>query len=329
VENLLFRLFELLAESGAVATGVTDAGPYPVGARYEEWFSRGMGDRGGYLGRHLPLKESAGNVLPSARSVISAAFPYRLADWGTAGTPAVAGFAWGVDYHRRIGALLTQVARQVFPPESYRVVVDSAPLPERYIAQRAGVGFPGRSGNLIVPGVGPAVVLGEIVTTLALPVSPSPEVDGCGSCRACVDACPVEALSGDGFLDTRRCLSAFTTEPAQPPPDDVARALDGRLFGCEECVRVCPHHHPAPPEFSDPLPPDRYYALAGLSFRATFGETTIARLGRSRLLAGYAYSLIARADPRVEKILAELSCSVDPRIEAAAARAVRLRKEYS
>ncbi|MBU1534050.1 4Fe-4S binding protein, partial [Myxococcota bacterium] len=185
--------------------------------------------------------------------------------------------------------------------------------------------FVGKSGNLIVPGFGPNVVLGEIVTTLALPpTTPSP-MDTCGECKLCVDACPTGAIMGDGFINTRKCLSYFTTEARENPPDSAALAFGGRLFGCEECVAACPHKRPMEPLGENPLPMERYYQLPQLPARSTFRGTALSRLGYTKIMVNLCYSLTARSDSPALALLHELAEHSSAAISAAARHALRLK----
>lgn len=161
--------------------------------------------------------------------------------------PYIAEYARGRDYHLELRDRLLPVSR--FLTGQYggeaRICIDSAPLRERYWAVRAGLGFCGRNCQLIVPGAGSAFFIATVLWT--------GEVDGysvpleyatCGTCRACVDACPTGALRGDGTLDARRCLSYLTIESRLPVPDDIP--LAGNLYGCDACRLACPHGRKAP-----------------------------------------------------------------------------------
>ncbi|MBU1537656.1 DUF1730 domain-containing protein, partial [Myxococcota bacterium] len=146
MESTLGKLTKAMARHGVVAWGIAPPGPHEVPEAVSLWFSGAMQGKMDYLQQHLSLKVSAGNVLEGARAVISAALPYGLAG-AVDGVPwPVAGYAWGVDYHLRVQETLTAVARECLPQGSFRVVVDSAPIPERYVAVLAGVGFVGKSG---------------------------------------------------------------------------------------------------------------------------------------------------------------------------------------
>jgi epoxyqueuosine reductase QueG len=149
------------------------------------------------------------------------------------------------DYHVRVRRALETVARELneLAPCRWRVCVDTAPLPERHLAAEAGLGFIGTNTCLIVPGVGPNVVLGELLVDLEIaPSEPAPRP--CARCNRCLRDCPGGALSKDGRLDARRCLSYWTTAAKDAPPDELRAKGGGRFFGCETCVAICPHVGP-------------------------------------------------------------------------------------
>jgi len=159
----------------------------------------------------------------------------------------VAAYAQYEDYHAFLKSLLRELASflsvRAGRPDRYKICVDSAPLAEKALAVRAGLGFIGRNHLLIHPHLGPQVLLGELITTL--PLQPDEPHEGtCQSCDRCLSACPTGALQPDGFLDAGRCISCLTQYPslAAPAPD-----THGWLFGCDECLLACPYHDQAPP----------------------------------------------------------------------------------
>ena len=246
-----------------------------------------------YLERHIALRAHPASVLPGVKSVIVAAFPY--APPRGVSHPAVADYALGLDYHAVLRERLGTVAS--FIASHYgalcRVCVDSAPLPERYWAVRAGVGFTGLNHQLYVPGAGAGFVLGEILTTLPLaPGSPVPSE--CTRCGACVRACPAGALQPDGTLDARRCLSYLTIEHRGELPEGAR--LHGRMFGCDACRRACPLTPSEPPRQLPEFAPRPGLmamdcrALASLTrgeFRRLFGCTALSRVTPAQLRRNY------------------------------------------
>jgi len=204
----------------------------------------------------------------------------------------VAAYARYEDYHPFIKSLLRELASFVSVragrPDRYKICVDSAPLAEKALAVRAGLGFIGRSHLLIHPHLGPQLLLGELLTTF--PLQPDePNVATCKGCDRCMKACPTGALRQDGFLDASRCISCLTQypSPAGPAPD-----THGWLFGCDECLLACPFHQQAPPRANRRFRfhPDRatltlqeVLALDAGTFNARFADSPIHRLGLAPL----------------------------------------------
>lgn len=235
---------ERLLAGGAVAAGVVRAEKMTIPEEARAWLTAGNAAGMDYLHEHLALKADPENVLPGVRSIVCAAFPHEV-QWPPSPPPAIAGYARGEDYHVRVRRVLQTVAKELNEraPCRWRVCVDTAPLPERHLAVEAGLGFIGTNTCLIVPGVGPNVVLGELLVDLELaPTEAAPRP--CARCARCIRDCPGGALSQAGRLDARRCLSYWTTAAKDAPPDDLRAKGGGRFFGCEACVAICPHVGP-------------------------------------------------------------------------------------
>src|SRR5258706_589869 len=166
----------------------------------------------------------------------------------------------------------------------FRACVDTAPLLEREIAARAGLGFIGKNGLLIVPGLGSHVVLGELLTDVALaPTVPPVEAvaDRCGTCTACLEGCPTSAFVAPRVVDSRRCLSYLTIEKRGAFSEEEASSLDGRLFGCDVCQDVCPFNQAVDlggtADDGADLDPEEVAALDDTAFASRFGHTAISR----------------------------------------------------
>ncbi len=238
----------LLKEAGAVKWGVADADDVEAEARsqYLDFISSGRHAGMDYLARNIEARFTTSLILPGAKSIISVAFAYPEApEPRSYHHPRWAAYALGDDYHEVIRKRLVPVADAIdrrYGSQS-RVCVDTAPVMERYRAVKAGVGFRGRNGMVIVPGVGARVFLAEIFTTAHFESSsPSPSGIACGDCGRCVAACPAGALCGDGTLDASRCLSYLTIEHRGELPGDTP--LGRRVYGCDTCRLVCPHEKP-------------------------------------------------------------------------------------
>lgn len=277
---------------GFVAAGVLAAsGPVTWGL-FRDWLSAGHHGEMAWLERDAAARMRFDAVLPFTKSVLAVA----RAVPGT-GPGNVAAYARGEDYHRVLRRELKGVVadvRPLAPPGAhFRVCVDTAPLLEREIAVRAGLGFIGKNGMLIVPGVGSHVVLGELLTDVALAPSAAPLAGGsdrCGSCRACLDACPTQAFVAPRALDARKCLSYLTIEKrgALSPAEEAA--LAGRLFGCDDCQTICPFNVSREPVTRVPEPSARRLspaapALAGSAACAPLSGWPPASLDPQEILA--------------------------------------------
>jgi epoxyqueuosine reductase len=217
-------------------------------AHYDAFVAAGMHGEMDWLARHRPARVRADGdeILPGARSVICVARRYRRPpeiesnDSGMA--RGIARYARGRDYHgflrRRIRKLAAFV-RLLAEGARARPICDDAPLLERAWAARAGLGFVGKNGLLIVPGVGSFVLLGEVVTTLALEPN-EPIGHRCGACTRCLDACPTRAFAAPFVLDARRCIAYLTIEHKTAVDSSLREGVGEHLFGCDDCQTVCP-----------------------------------------------------------------------------------------
>jgi epoxyqueuosine reductase len=224
-------------------TPIADVEPQAADA-HRRWTASGAHGSMTYMERYDSVRSHPQELLPGARTMLIAAFPYFTTERMLL---PFALYARGRDYHEVVRQRLEAVAAMI--PGDCRVCVDTAPLRERYWAARAGLGFIGRNNQLIVNSLGSYYFLGTILTTAALPIechAPEPSVtDTCGRCRRCLEACPGHALSDGAAVDARRCLSYLTIEHRGDFPEGTD--LHGCLYGCDVCQRVCPHNAVAKP----------------------------------------------------------------------------------
>ncbi len=244
--NLVTLVAELKArahELGFLACGITDPSPPPHADRLDAWLAKGYAGTMRYLHRQARRRKNPRINVPEALAVVVLLENYYAPD--TADdlvAPRVAKYARGEDYHRvtlarldRLGEFLR--ARGAAVAHGY---ADAGPVPERELAQRAGLGWIGKNTMLIRPGAGSFFFIGTIFTDLPLPVDEPFVTDHCGSCTRCLDACPTGALVEPRVLDATRCISYLTIEQRGPIPGPLAGRLEGYAFGCDICNDVCP-----------------------------------------------------------------------------------------
>lgn len=248
--------------------GFALAGVAPVRAtRYErelrDWLAAGSHGEMQYLAEHLRERLDPRRIVPGARSILCVADRYHDGGPEPEQSPGqrprgrVARYARGDDYHQVIKKRLHRLADELageFPGEIFRACVDTAPVLEREVAQRAGLGAVGKHTLLIEPGVGSWLLLGELITTLELaPSEPSGE-DPCGSCTRCIDACPTGAIA-PWTVDATRCISYLTIEHRSVIAPDFHEAIGDWIFGCDVCQDVCPHNQPTERAAGAPVHP--------------------------------------------------------------------------
>lgn len=229
---------------GFSACGLSEARPLDADAqsRFTRWIVAGHHAGMDYMARHANLRMDPSLLVPGVRTVISVALPYRPPH-------PVDGLAWyaqGKDYHvvmrERLSLLMESIGG------TGRCFVDTAPVAEKYWAWRCGLGWQGRHTQLIIPGQGSAFFLGELFVEQRADSYDTPLASRCGTCRLCVDACPVHALGADG-LDARRCLSYLTIEYRGAWQEPLR--LHDCFYGCDACQKACPHNRHTPG--GDPL----------------------------------------------------------------------------
>ncbi len=225
--------------------GVAPAEPAPTSGFLREWLARGHAGEMTWLARRVEARVDPRLLLEGAASVLAVGLVYDPGprDAGLPGTADVSRYAGGADYHdvmlerlRAVGAGLEALAGR---PVRFRAYVDTGPVLERALAARAGLGWIGKNTLLIHPDLGSYVFLGALVTDL--PLAPdAPEPDHCGTCRACLDACPTQAFVAPHVLDATRCLSYTTIELRGPVPEPLRAATGDHVYGCDVCQEVCP-----------------------------------------------------------------------------------------
>jgi epoxyqueuosine reductase len=238
---------ELAGALGFARVGIAPARPSTQADRFHEFLALGYQADMAYLARNGEARCDVRSVLAGAASVICVAASYAPDPCGE-GTEHIARYARGRDYHRvlrsRCRSLVAELSRAE-PNLAARICVDTAPVLERDLAAAAGLGWIGRNGCLINREFGSYLLLAEIVTNLPLaPDEPVPK--RCGTCRACVDACPAGAIRESGLVDSRRCVSYLTIEHRGRIPEELRGAMGRWVFGCDLCQEACPFNRRAP-----------------------------------------------------------------------------------
>jgi epoxyqueuosine reductase len=233
---------------GLQSVGIADTDLSVAEARLEEWLAAGLHGRMDYMARHGRRRSRPGDLVPGTLRVIAARLDYLPPARGMAealADPAsgyVARYALGRDYHKmlrnRLQRLASRIAEEI-GPFGYRVFVDSAPVLEKPLAEKAGLGWIGKHTNLIARDAGSWFFLGEIYTDLPLPAD-APASAHCGRCRACLDVCPTQAIVAPYRLDARRCIAYLTIELEGAIPETLRPAVGNRVYGCDDCQLVCP-----------------------------------------------------------------------------------------
>lgn len=246
-------LKQTVMNTGAVAVGIAECGEVDNVDKdlFEEWLASGYHAGMLFMERNGELRSNPELLLSGTKSVISCAFSFAGIETDFTKNCGVSCYAVGDDYHEVIREKLKNALYPLFKSagEEFRICVDSAPIRERYWACRAGVGYIGDNGCLIVPGYGSKVFLAEILTTSTLACD-TPLSENCGHCGACLKACPGNAISEKGIVNCNRCLSYLTIEHHGEFSDnqcDIAARGGYPLFGCDKCLQVCPHNAGLPP----------------------------------------------------------------------------------
>jgi epoxyqueuosine reductase len=308
---------ELVAHIGAWArelgfqqVGIADLDLREAGARLREWLDRGFHGTMNWMARHGELRARPDLLVPGTVSAICVRMDYRPADTRMIaqlrdGEKAyVSRYALGRDYHKIMRTRLATLAERIAAAAGCAVIqrpfVDSAPVLEKPLAARAGLGWIGKNTLLLNRNAGSWFFLGELITSIRLPPATELIDDACGKCRACLSICPTQAFPEPYVLDARRCISYLTIEHAGPIPVALRAAMGNRVFGCDDCQIVCPWNRFAKPTDEAAFRPRHGLADAELATLAQWTETEfldrtagspIRRIGHERWLRNLAVGL--------------------------------------
>jgi epoxyqueuosine reductase len=291
------------AELGFAACGFARADAADAaGLELKRWIEAGHHGTMGWMEERAHHRVSPRALWPDAKSAVAlgmsyapATDPLALAERPELGR--ISAYAQGGDYHKTVKKALKALARFIVDqaPSELKVFVDTAPVMEKPLAQAAGIGWQGKHTNVVSREHGSWLFLGVILTSLELePDAPADKGRHCGSCTRCLDACPTQAFIGPHRIDARRCISYLTIEHDGPIPDEFRAAMGNRIYGCDDCLAVCPWNR-----FADAASANRAFlpraelaapALADLlalddaSFREMFAGSPIKRIGVKRMI---------------------------------------------
>jgi epoxyqueuosine reductase len=305
MDRLKGRLVDRALEEGFVSCRVCRPSDVPeVPDRLAAFVEAGFHGQMSWMAERMAWRGDPTALWPQARSVIMLAESYSPDHDPTAvlaepEKAAISVYAQGRDYHDVVKKRLKRLARWLIEQEpcEVKVFVDTAPVPEKPLGQAAGLGWQGKHTNLVSRDWGNWAFLGAIFTTLDLPVDAA-EVDHCGSCRSCLDACPTDAFPAPYRLDARRCISYLTIEHKGPIDLELRGKMGNRIYGCDDCLAACPWN-----KFAVAASDLRYHGDAGApdlaklatlddaAFRARFSGSPIKRIGRDRFIRNVLYAI--------------------------------------
>ncbi len=280
------------AELGFVACGITDLGPSARAEALTSWLEKGYGGNMRYINRQAKKRKDLRLIdLEAIRAVVILDNYYYPDSAGNSIIPKTARYSRSTDYHAVTLNRVNQLADLMLEhgAKTARPYVDTGPVPERELAERAGLGWIGKNTMLLRPGLGSWFVIGSIFTDLPFDIDPPFATDHCGSCTKCLDACPTDAFVDPYVLDATRCISYLTIEYKGDIPAELAGQLGGWAFGCDVCNDVCPWNlrfatESPLREFRDrgelrEAGEDFFEKMTEAEFQARFGDTPLARPG--------------------------------------------------
>jgi epoxyqueuosine reductase len=305
---------------------------------FRDWLARGYAGEMHYLQRQAEARRHPETILEGVRSIVMLGLNYKppAADVPPPRGPSgrVAQYARGADYHDvmwgRLDELLASI-RAVVPGCAGRGVVDTAPLLERDFGRRAGLGWFGKNTMLLSKHLGSYFFLGALLLDLPLQPDPPHEAQHCGTCTACLDACPTQAFPEPGMLDAQRCISYLTIELRGPITSALRAPMGDWVFGCDVCQEVCPWNRKAPvapePTFRQDYPEglldlESLLALDDAAFRTRFRHTLFWRPRRAGMLRNAAIVLGNRGDPAALPTLEMAALDADEVVREAACWAI-------
>ena len=272
--QLAAQLRQRATQIGFDLVGIAPASPSMYRDYLRDWLDDGQAGSMQYLHNRFAERTDPNAYVPGARSVICVAMNYHvelelIPENDREHHGRIARYALGDDYHETIKTKLHMLAdwiKSIAPAAQTRCSVDTAPVMEKELAARAGVGWIGKNTCLINEHIGSWLLLGEVITTLELQID-QPAIDRCGTCRRCIDACPTGAITAPYEMDARRCISYLTIEHRDEISTELHTAIGDWLYGCDICQDVCPWNSKAPIAIDASLQPRPQFATGSIDLR--------------------------------------------------------------
>lgn len=339
MDALRDQIINQALDEGFIAVGMCRPWDVPeVPARLNAFLEAGYHGQMTWMAERTQWRENPAALWPEAKTVITLAESYTpehdpteiLAHRDRA---AISVYAQNKDYHDLVKKRLKRLARWLISQAGgeVKVFVDTAPVPEKALAQAAGLGWQGKHTNLVSRDFGNWVFLGSVFTTLELPVD-DPAQDRCGSCSACLASCPTDAFVAPYQMDARRCISYLTIEHKGPVDEALRAKMGNRIYGCDDCLAACPWNkfavaakelrYAAREELKAPKLAD-LARLDDTEFRAFFSGSPIKRIGRGRFVRNVLYAIGNSDTPEFIPVAKDLCEDDDPVVADAARWAVR------
>ena len=315
-------------EEGFDAVGIAAVGALDRDAiALDAWLNAGRHATMDWMQRHRDRRVDPGKLLPGCRSVVVVAMNYwpgEIEATTPSGLAPVALYARGRDYHKVLGKKLKRLSAWLATQtgQATRAFVDTGPVLERAWAQRAGLGWIGKNANLLTRSMGSWLLLGELLTAAELQPDEGPHADHCGTCTACLDACPTDAIVADGVVDSRACISYWTIEHRGEVPEEKREGNGDWIFGCDICQQVCPwnetHARAVGPDRFERrddlrgLDPLAILAMDEREFRAAYSGTPLMRAKWEGMRRNACIVLGNRGDPAALAPLRRVCDDPDP-----------------
>lgn len=287
---------------GFLGCGITDAGFLEDEApRLEKWLGKNYHGEMKWMENHMEKRLNPSKLVPGAKSVISLTYNYFPEKERTTSGPKIAKYAYGVDYHYVVKDKMRQLLKLIedeLGNFEARIFVDSAPVMERALAAKAGLGWIGKHSLLLSKEHGSFFFIGQIICDLELEFD-RPTTDHCGTCTACIDACPTDAIVENKVVDSNKCISYLTIEQKDEIPSEFKKQMEDWVFGCDICQDVCPWNRFAKPNNEQAFAPaddilnysyDEWKQISNSAFKKRFASSPLRRTGYKGFLRNLTFS---------------------------------------